>query len=214
MSLPENLPQPAARLIQIGLRQLGYYRGTTRGIPGPNTRDAYSRYLQSLKQTTGFAEALATAAESQVGIKEQGNNGGPDIRKYQASTWYEPAAWPWCAAFVCWCWQQAALIADPGLQRPTTPGAWDFENWARRVGAKLIKPYRPKTSTPDTLARRGDIVIFTFSHIGIVVADQLTGLDALRTVEGNTNPGGSREGDGVYQKTRPPRKVRSLIRAS
>jgi hypothetical protein len=34
------------------------------------------------------------------------------------------------------------------------------------------------------------------------VLDVLPGGATLSTVEGNTDPGGSREGDGVYQRTR------------
>ena len=37
-------------------------------------------------------------------------------------------------------------------------------------------------------------------HVGFVV--ELDPTDMLVTCEGNTNPGGSREGDGVYRRTR------------
>jgi hypothetical protein len=59
--------------------------------------------------------------------------------------------------------------------------------------------------------RRGDILVFTFSHIGIAVGD--IGKDGIvQTIEGNTNAEGSREGDGVYRKRRHASKIRSVIR--
>ena len=58
--------------------------------------------------------------------------------------------------------------------------------------------------------KRGDIVVFNFSHIGLAVG----GIDRgyIPTVEGNSNPRGSREGGGVYRLNRPIGKIRSRIR--
>jgi hypothetical protein len=70
-----------------------------------------------------------------------------------------------------------------------------------------VKLYKP-VSRSMTL-RPGDIVVFTFSHIGIV--DQDLG-DRFTTIEGNTNRAGSREGDGVYCKNRLDQQIRSIIR--
>jgi hypothetical protein len=57
----------------------------------------------------------------------------------------------------------------------------------------------------------GDLVIFTFSHIGIAVSSP-DKMGNLATVEGNTDSAGSREGGGVYFKTRNLSKIRSRIR--
>lgn len=201
-----TLSRKDATLIQVALRELGFYAGTTRGVPGPKTNAAYAAYLaKGTASSSSWAEAFAAAADKEVGTKEEGNNGGTRIREYQRATWLAPGAWPWCAAFVCWCFRQAEETAKSGLKRPQTAGAWDFERWARDNGAKLINPGKG-------LAKRGDIVVYTFSHIGIVVQDQVAGETVLHTVEGNTNEAGSREGDGVWKKTRAVNKVRSLIR--
>jgi hypothetical protein len=58
--------------------------------------------------------------------------------------------------------------------------------------------------------KKGDIVIFTFSHIGLAIEDEKNG--SVRTVEGNTSTSGSREGGGVYLQTRSLSLVRSHIR--
>ena len=200
----DKLNQKDAQLIQAGLKALGFYNGTTRGKPGSKTKAAYKKFISPRNIDPTFSEALALAAESQVGEREEGNNGGAAVRKYQNATWLEPGEWPWCAAFVCWSFKEALKKSVQVIQRPRTAGAWDFENWATKEGAELIKPAR------DVQVRRGDIVVYAFSHIGIAVEDELC--DLVETVEGNTNTGGDREGDGVYRKTRKKSLIRSIIR--
>lgn len=161
---------------------------------------------------SGFANALAKFAEGEVGVMEASkNNTGADLEKYKKATWLKPGAWAWCAAFVCWCYQEA-LKTRPvsGVKRPRTAGAWDFERWAReQKGVKLIKP--------AGTVKRGDIVVFTFSHIGIAVGSEKNGI--VPTVEGNTNTKGTRDGggrtrDGVYKKSRSKKLIRSVIRTT
>ena len=162
---------------------------------------------------------LVDLALAEVGVREEGgNNRGPRIRDYQSATWLKPAPWPWCAAFICWIvreWlknpdvrQHLSLRNDKSVEawRPRTAGAFDFERWARSNNLPVLS--RSKR------ARAGDLVVFSFSHIGIVVKDQSTA-STLETVEGNTNGAGTRDsnsGDGVWRKRRPISSVRSLIR--
>lgn len=161
-------------------------------------------------------EKLIEIAGREVGKKETaGSNRGPDVRKYQAATNLEPGAWPWCAAFVCWCIQQ--WLADPEVKtwlnlkttttsnwRPRTALAFGFLKWAQA---------RPATTTilPDTAEPQpGDIVVFDFSHIGIVLNAAPNG--KMLTIEGNTNGAGSREGDSVEGKIRSRSLARAFIR--
>lgn len=153
-----------------------------------------------------IAERLAKAAESQVGVRETKTNGGEKIAEYQRATWLPVGPWAWCAAFVCWCVREAIGGGRYTFPRPETAGAWDFEKWCLSVddSVKLHKPHKNDI-------RRGDIVVFNFSHIGIAVAD-IDKNGIVQTVEGNTNSDGAREGDGVYQKRRNASKIRSVIR--
>ena len=57
----------------------------------------------------------------------------------------------------------------------------------------------------------GDIVVFSFSHIGLAVAD-VDSSGYVKTIEGNTNGAGSREGGSVLEKNRHVSKIRSRIR--
>lgn len=156
--------------------------------------------------TESLAESIATIAETQIGVRETKTNGGPQIASYQAATWLPVGPWPWCAGFVCWVIRAAIQGRKITFTRPETAGAWDFERWCREQDRSVMlrKPHKNDI-------RRGDIVIFTFSHIGIAAGPP----DAhgnVPTIEGNTNGAGSREGDGVYRKLRPLTKIRSRIR--
>lgn len=161
-------------------------------------------------------EKLCRVARAEVGVMEVGgNNNGPRVREYQAATWLKPAAWPWCAAFVCWVlreWTKDNAVAQ--ILSLTTPkalkswlcqdaSAYGFEDWAKKHGIKVLGP----TTNPQA----GDIVTYaSFSHIGIVVGpvdDKF-----MHTVEGNTDPDGGREGNGVYLKKRKRGLARAFIR--
>lgn len=159
-----------------------------------------------------FADTIVRIAQAEVGVEEvNGTNCGVRVNEYKAATWL-PAdkPWPWCAAFVCWVvWaaiKTCGVRETKGFKRPRTAGAWNFENWSR---AQDDTTWTKKPAGNDILP--GDIVIFTFSHIGIAdTAPDSQGY--IRTVEGNTDTSGSREGGGVYVKTRHISKIRSRIR--
>jgi hypothetical protein len=167
-----------------------------------------------------FISQLVAIAKGEVGTKEiGGNNLGPKIKEYQKATTLNPAAWPWCAAFVCWCIREW-LLKTPGLLallgiednetiywRPKTAAAFGLVSWAKNEKIYI--------TDEKELAKAGDIVVFDFSHTGIVVEDQKEGDAFIRTVEGNTNGKGERDsesGDGVWLKKRQASLVRAYIR--
>ena len=163
-------------------------------------------------------ENLAKIALSQVGVKESGgNNNGPEIRKYQASTELKPASWPWCAAFTGWIIREwlkdkenlgwlGLKTLTPEQWRPKTAAAFGYISWAQD------RPATTKVLSRKAKPQVGDLVVFDFSHIGIVVK---VGEKSFQCVEGNTNGRGTRDstsGDGVWLKTRTPSLVRNYIR--
>lgn len=161
-----------------------------------------------------IAEAVARLAESRVGVRESGGaNKGQRLQEFFDADSYDPNGpkpgddgYAWCAAFVCWCVYQAVKGRRITFRRPTTPGAWAFEQWAAAQDRSVMlkKPHGGDI-------KRGDIVVFKHSHIGIAVSDaNLQG--SVKTVEGNTNASGGREGDGVYARTRKLSEIRSRIR--
>lgn len=145
----------------------------------------------------------------------------------------EDSGYPWCAAFVTWCVQEwtrqlAALFAAPsrpgmdagprsvsGLPKsfrpPRLSAAWDFQAWGQKNGCTVFAPPSPGVlfGTLDQPAR-GDVVVFTFSHVGIV-RTPLSGRQ-FTTVEGNANPEGGREGYGVFSLQRRFDQARCFVR--
>lgn len=145
---------------------------------------------------------LLSIAEGEIGVREVGySNTGVRVGQYQATTSLGGSGWPWCAAFVCWVIKQLNIFSE--RDRPKTAGAFAFETWAKDMGIDCIK--NPKT------IKKGDIVIYDFSHIGIAKTDS-NNKNYFLCIEGNTDDGGSRDGGGVYEKNRSIKSVRSIIR--
>lgn len=169
-------------------------------------------YQQALKSAApgAYSEILAVVAQGQVGFVEESNNQGKDIDKYWGATNY-PNGYinrePWCAAFVCWCMSEATQLASLNCELPNSARAYDFdEKWAKSQGNLVRVTEKPAASEIGV----GDILVYTFSHVGIAVGESDSG--RITTVEGNTNAAGSREGDGVYQKSRATKIIRSAIK--
>ena len=172
----------------------------------------------SEKSTLEIRKKLTAIAKSQVGVREvpKNSNTGPDVLKYQRATWLDGTGWAWCAAFIDWCIKEwgkdgdilnalGKLPSSFETWRPKTAGAWDLENWAEQNKVRLYEGKELKNLVLHT----GDIVIYKFSHVGIIHDDEG---DKIFTVEGNTSPSGSREGGGVYSLTRSRSEIRSIIR--
>lgn len=155
--------------------------------------------------------ALVELARKEIGVEEvNGTNCGPRVNEYKAATWLDPEkGWAWCAAFICWLVREA--LKKTGVQetakfkRPQTAGAWDFINWSLAQDAST----QTKRNPGDDI-QPGDIVVFTFSHIGLAVATPAG--NRVMTIEGNTDGEGSREGGAVLYKMRPLSKIKARIR--
>ena len=140
------------------------------------------------------AKELLAIAKAEVGIKE--NPANSNSVKY--NTWMygrsvqdgipKGASYPWCAAFVSWCFRGTGLC-------PKTASCLNMLEWFEKNG-QIVKEPRP-----------GDIVFFKYStnkrrtnHVGIVVS--VSG-KIINTYEGNTSANGSQDNGGmVMQKNR------------
>lgn len=154
---------------------------------------------------------LVKLAISQIGVTEENNsNCGKIVNEFKAATWL-PAdkAWPWCAGLICWLVREAmkatGVKETATFKRPRTAGAWDFINWSREQDSTTSTRVNPGDDI-----KPGDILVFKFSHIGLAVDTPSSG--RVDTIEGNTNKDGSREGDGVYRKSRSLGEIRARIR--
>ena len=185
---------------------------TADGVDGPVTWNAMLAKL-STKETVvsggSISEKMVSLAREEIGVSEvDGTNCGPKVDEYKAAPWLDAdKGWPWCAAFICWLIREAIEGEDVKFSRPETAGAWDFENWAKRQASNGVGLRKPTNED----IKAGDIVVFTFSHIGIAIAD-IDSSGYIKTIEGNTNGAGSREGGSVLEKNRHVSKIRSRIR--
>jgi hypothetical protein len=146
-------------------------------------------------------EALKTAI-SQVGVKEDplGSNAGPKVNEYLASVHLPPGNF-WCAAFVYWCFQQAANKA--GVHNPLFQTGSVLKQWS---ASSLNRSY-----TPDP----GDILILDYGggHGHMTLIENVDG-ENLHTIEGNGSTDGSRNGTEVVRHIRHIRdaKVKGFLR--
>lgn len=159
-----------------------------------------------------LAQKITELARFELGTEEvNGSNCGPRVNEYKAATNLPPAEeWPWCAAFICWLVREAlkatGIKETATFKRPRTASAWGFEGWslAQDATTQTRKPHGGDI-------KPGDIVVFTFSHIGLAIsAPDKDG--NVKTIEGNSNLQGSREGGAVGIHTRRLSQIRSRIR--
>ena len=106
--------------------------------------------------------------------------------------------YPWCMAFVQWCFNQA------GRKLPYhTASCSALLNWYRKNRPECIV----------TAPRPGDIIIYNFGHTGIV--ESVAG-STITAIEGNTSAGeaGSQSnGGGGFRRKRSKTLVTAYIRA-
>lgn len=149
------------------------------------------RYLRQRIARKLAAEPLRLkahqAAVGLIGVMEQGgNNAGPMVAKIITANGGAVGE-PWCGDFVAYCYR---LAGSKLVQR-----AW--ASVSMLGGLAGIH----RTSSP----RMGDLVRFTFDHVGMFEKDNGDG--TITTIEGNTGTSGavsdsSTGGDGVYRKVR------------
>ena len=173
---------------------------------------------QQLQQQFRYPPALqglvADIAIHYLGATEaQGNRMGSDPRMkeiFEADKYApngETDGYPWCCAFVSMCVQKLIDISPyyRHVAKPYTPSVYFFRtHWAVEQHCKIFT-----TQDSELSPNKGDIVVFTFSHIGIVEKVQ-NGI--VHTIEGNTNGQGSREGIVVRRQRRAPPIIRCFIR--
>lgn len=138
---------------------------------------------------TPLVQRALDLAVTQIGVREHGRNRGPEIDGYNHDIGHDPAkADPWCAIFVCAMFRRAARELGVLCPVPMTAGCWTLDE-------KSPKPVHTVVPVAGAI-----FLLSRHRHTGFV-SEVLAG-DRLRTVEGNTNGGGSADGDGVYERER------------
>lgn len=139
-------------------------------------------------------------AITQIGEEEvpRGSNWGVPVKDYLASVGISfPASW--CMAFIYWCFRNASVELNVPNKAVQTGGV--LAAWNKGQMYAITDP------------QAGDVFIMDFGHglghTGIIEA--IDG-DNLKTIEGNTNDTGSREGYEVCRKIRHKSKIKGYLR--
>ncbi|GEP52374.1 hypothetical protein FNO01nite_30460 [Flavobacterium noncentrifugens] len=137
-------------------------------------------------------------AQSQNGVQEipKNTNSGQAVEKYLLSVGLGKG-YAWCMAFVYWCVSMACK--DLKIENPLKRTAGVLDMWNSKPELRVVGCPKP-----------GDIFIMDFGngtgHAGFVIAVMPGNI--LKTIEGNTNDEGSREGYEVC--IRHDRKVSQM----
>jgi len=159
------------------------------------------------------AAALRFAA-GEVGVMEDplGSNRGPRVDQYLRSVGIDPTtgSFPWCAAFVYFCFQQAANLL--GVNNPVIKTDGVLDHWNKAGSANIKRLDTQACIANPSLVSPGMIFVIihpsgTTGHTGLV--KEIAG-NLLTTIEGNTNNNGSREGIGVFLRNQ--RTIASINR--
>lgn len=161
---------------------------------------------------------LVEIALKEVGVREVpiNSNRGPRVEDFQkyVGAWLVGGAW--CAAFVSWVFGQAFVDQKnpAGKQSSAIMGFWTrnakHEHFIRFTpkdvmsGKHKIEPGDMFVMCSDPLKVpqvQGGTVKAHTGHVGFCTGEMIT-TKKFATVEGNTNEAGSREGGGVYARSR------------
>lgn len=150
-----------------------------------------------------LARALDIAAgEEAKRVREvpRNSNRGPEVDVYLRRAGV-PTGLPWCAAFVYWCFDEAALAL--GRPNPVVRTAGCLNHWNRAPSHGAARLLKHQAVADPGRVRPGMVFIMDFGggkgHTGFVESVQG---GFLATVEGNTDASKTREGGGVYRLTR------------
>lgn len=165
---------------------------------------ALNQALDSLQEnpvTVSLADEALFVASTQIDVREDGNNAGPEVKRYLKAVGLSTGN-PWCMAFVYWCVELAAQRL--GMKNPLIKTAGVLDQYNRTTLRKL--PNRSSGVKP------GDIFIMDLGkgtgHTGFVEKIP-NGL--IHTIEGNTNDEGSREGYEVARRERIIGNIKAFI---
>lgn len=160
-------------------------------------------------------DKLLALAKSFLHVREVpiNSNKGKDVQIFQdyVGTWMRGC--PWCAAYVSYLIAQVYEVSPIGKQSSAIQGIWTKSKTNPKVeritpqevlNGKTLEPgdIFVTCSNPDKTAavRDGKVKAHT-GHTGLVTGPNEAD-KSFPTNEGNTNPKGSREGGGCYNRTR------------
>lgn len=141
---------------------------------------------------------VVRTAVKEIGVKETGENSGPRVNQYLASTKLGPGFF-WCASFCHWTLAQCGNTLQPARE---FAAAARFGREHVRYKKGDLEQYRVSQMR---ISEDGNLFTLYYAnlkrigHVGVVIGETE---EDLITVEGNTGDGGSRNGNGVFKRIR------------
>lgn len=153
-----------------------------------------------INQSKPFGEVVADFAQLHLSVHPRefgGDNRGPWVRLYMDG--HDGVNFLWCAGFVRFCMRQAAEALNISMPMRTS-GSCDYmaaqgEREGLFVSESEVSP-RDITRGSMFLVRRTP---YDWTHVGLVTKAEER---LIRTLEGNTNDDGSRNGYEVCERSR------------
>lgn len=175
------------------------------GVVGESTWKKLTETIIPINITAkDIANRAVQIAKTQLHVKEAtGRNDGEAVESYLRSVGLGKG-FPWCAAFVYWCFNQAAK--DLNIPNPLAKTAGVLDHWNKAKNNRVTSP------------KVGDVMIMDFGggkgHTGIVISVNGSNIE---TIEGNTandpkTPNADREGQGVFIRNRKISSIKGFIR--
>ncbi len=187
-----------------------------KGIPesGMVTQDTFSLLCEPMQKAfearvsgSNLRQLVVNTAQNHIKNKpfelviNNQPNSGPWVRAYLDGN--EGSAWYWCMGFVQSVLDQAASLLDKNFKTlmPLTYSCDTVGTTGLQKG--LLSRYSAVRNDPS-LAQPGDIFLlqktpYDWTHTGIITA---VGDDFFETIEGNTNAGGSSNGNAALKRVR------------
>lgn len=149
-------------------------------LQGPNASD----YVM----ISDIAEKIIETARKYVGVKESGgNNQGPVVNEFQKAVDGKAMGEPWCACFVAYVTNEVCEFY--GVKNPLHK-----TEHCQTLYSSTLDRYKRRHASEGTIFIKKSRVNLN-GHTGFNTNGG--------TIEGNTNDGTSRDGDGVYEKLKP-----------
>jgi len=151
--------------------------------------------------TSEIRSQLIKRLDTQLNIRETSPNRGPEVDVFLKSVGTKPPA-PWCGAYVGY---NLSYFKVPNPNSAWSPAYADPKNI-------IWQPKRLKKISPLP----GDVFTLYYSslkrvgHVGFFIGLDQSGYFIIQA--GNTNSGGSREGQGVGRKKIEPGKIHAISR--
>lgn len=169
------------------------------GIATKNTED--TKEETEVEEPALVRLKALEVAISQIGVVERGNNYGKQVQEYQmiGSNGEVSGGAPWCQYFQNWCVIQAAKELGIEIKIIYDGYTPNWINWGKKKEITIINPSSDDIEPGDFgyvySASRGNAC-----HVFMI--EEILNNGIVKTIEGNTNPGGGSDGYGVFRRVR------------